>query len=111
MRGEGTNDGTFQDVNYFECDPNCAVFVSMDKLTKKFTVVAAKLAPVKSQLPRPQDDKPFELGDKVKVFNKHGVPIKGIVKTIKKGVLGIEAVSYMQGYVENIYVEQKCDWI
>ena len=108
MRGEGTNDGTFQDVNYFKCDPNCAVFVSMDKLFQKCTVEAAKLALVKSQLPQPQDDKPFEVGDKVKVYDKHGFPIKGIVKTIKKGVLGIEAVSYMHAgvYVENIYVHR-----
>ena len=86
-RGEGTSDGTFNGFDYFECDPNCAVFVSMDKLAK-FTFV-------KSQLFLPQDDKPIRLGDEVKVFDKDGNPIKGTVRSFKKNVLGIEAVSYM----------------
>ncbi|XP_065915083.1 uncharacterized protein [Dysidea avara] len=34
-RGEGTNDGSFKDVTYFECEPCCAVFVSMDQLTQR----------------------------------------------------------------------------
>lgn len=65
----------------------------MDKLTQKSAVDAAKGAPVKKQLPQPKDDKPFKLGDEVTVFDKNGQPIKGIIRSVKKDVLGIEAVS------------------
>ena len=94
-RGEGTHDGTFRGVDYFECDPNCAVFVSMDKLAQKRSTKAAKVATVTKQSPQPQDDKPLRLGDKVIVYDKDGHPITGIVRSVKKNVLGIEAVSYM----------------
>ena len=69
----------------------------MDKLTQKSTVDAAKGAPVKKQLPQPENDKPFRIGDEVIVFDKNGNPIKGIVRSVKKNmnVLGIEAVSYI----------------
>ena len=65
----------------------------MDKLTQKSTVDAAKGAPVKKQPPQPEDDKPIRLGDEVTIFDKNGHPIKGIVRSVKKNVLGIEAVS------------------
>lgn len=70
------------------------MFVSMDKLTQKSTVEAAKVVPIKNQSPQTQ---PFKIGDKVKVFDKDGHPIKGVVKSTKKGVLGIETVSFVQG--------------
>ena len=95
MRGEGTSDGTFRGVDYFECDPNCGVFVSMDKLIQKRSAETAKGAAVTKQSPQPQDDKPLRLGDKVIVFDKDGRPIKGTVRSVKKNVLGIEVVSYM----------------
>ena len=65
----------------------------MDKLTQKSTVAAAKGTPVKKQPPQPEDDKPIRLGDKVTVFDKNGHPIKGIVRSIKKNILGVEVVS------------------
>ena len=67
----------------------------MDKLTQKHSAEAAKGAPVTRQSPQPQDDKPLRLGDKVIVFDKDGNPIIGTVRSVKKGVIGIEAVSYM----------------
>ena len=72
----------------------------MDKLTRKSAVEAAKGAAVKKQLSRPEDDKPIRLGDEVKVFDKDGHPIKGIVRSVKKNVLGIEAVSYIHTFIQ-----------
>ena len=67
----------------------------MDKLVQKDAAKVAKGAAVIRQAPQPQDDKPLRLGDEVKVFDKDGNPIKGTVRSLKKKVLGIEAVSYM----------------
>ena len=39
------------------------------------------------------DDKPIRLGDEVIIFDKNAHPIKGIVRSIKKNVLGVEVVS------------------
>ena len=66
----------------------------MDKLTQKAVAEAAKVTTVIKQLSQPEDGKPFRLGDEVAVFDKDGHPIKGIVRSVKKNVLGIEAVSY-----------------
>ena len=65
----------------------------MDQLTQMCAVDAAKVTPVKRQPSQPEDDKPFRLGEEVTIFDKNGCPIKGIVRSVKKKVLGIEAVS------------------
>ena len=94
-KGEGTSDGTFNGVDYFECEANCAVFVSMDRLIQKDAAEAAKGAAVKRQSPPPQDDESIRIGEKVTVFDKDGDSIKGTVRSLKKDVIGIEVVSYM----------------
>ena len=66
----------------------------MDKLTQK-----EKVAYTKKQTPQPEDDKPFRLGEQVKVFDKNGISFKGTVRSIKKDVLGIEVVSYTHIYI------------
>ena len=86
-------------MDYFECEPNCAVFVSMDKLTQKSTAEAAKGISVENQSPKPENDRPIKLGYEVMVFDKYGTPIKGTVRSVKKNVLGIETVSYLRNYV------------
>ena len=68
----------------------------MDKLTEKEAVEAAKVAPIKRQPYQQLDDRPIRLGDEVIVFDKDDSPIKGVVRSVKKGVLGIEVVSYVQ---------------
>ena len=65
----------------------------MDKLIEKEAVEAAKVAYVKRQSSQQQDDKPIRLGDEVTVFDKDGYPVKGVVRSVKKNVLGIEVVS------------------
>ena len=73
------------------------MFVSMDKLIEKEAAVeAARVAPVKQQSFQQQDDRPIRLGDEVIVFDKDGHPIKGVVRSVKKDVLGIEVVSCIQ---------------
>ena len=66
----------------------------MDKLTQKSAVDVAKVTSVIKQSSQSGDDKPFRIGDEVTVFDKNGHPINGIVRSVKKNVLGIEAVSY-----------------
>ena len=73
----------------------------MDKLTQKEAVEAAKIAPIKRQSSQQQDDKPFKLGNEVKVFDKDGHPVKGVVRSVKKNILGIEAVSHIHTYIHN----------
>ena len=86
-RGEGTHDGTFKEENLFECDPCCAVYVSIDKLTQQRPVDAAVV----------KAEPTFALGDKVIVVDKNGNKVKGKVRWNGKHneieVLGIEAVS------------------
>ena len=76
----------------------------MDNLTTKH--VAEFAAPLKSTLhgsltPRKSslDSTPITLKDKVKMFDKHGNPVFGIVKWIGKNqgvdAVGIEVVSLM----------------
>ena len=89
-RGEGTDDGTYNGEDLFECQPNCAVFVSMDKLIQNVPVDAAV-----SKSPLLQSS--FTSGDHVMVVDKNGTKAKGRVRWIGKhqemNVLGIEAVS------------------
>ena len=73
----------------------------MDKLTQKHTAEAAKGTAVTRQSPQPQDDKSYKIGDKVRVFDKEGHPIKGTIRSVKKNILGIAAVSYT--YIESRY--------
>ena len=86
-RGEGTDDGTYNGEDLFECEPNCAVYVSMDKLIQS--------SPVDAKPPLPQSS--FTLGDHIMVVDKNGTKVKGKVRWIGKhqeiNVLGIEAVS------------------
>ena len=65
----------------------------MDKLTQKESFEAARVAHAKRELPKSEDDKPFKVDDRVRMFDKGGNPFKGTVRSIKKLVLGIETVS------------------
>ena len=65
----------------------------MDKHIEKEVVEAAKVAPIKRQSYQQLDDRPIRMGDEVIVFDKDDSPIKGVMKSVKKGVLGIEVVS------------------
>ena len=65
----------------------------MDKLTQKESFEAAKVAHAKRESPQPEDDKPFKVYDRVRIFNKNGIAFKGTVRSVNKDVLGIEAVS------------------
>ena len=65
----------------------------MDELTRKESFEAARVAHAKRELPQPEDDKPFKVYDRVRVFDKGGNPLKGTVRSMTKHVLGIETVS------------------
>ena len=67
----------------------------MDKLTQKESFEATKIVHAKGESPQPEDDRPFKLDDRVRIFNKSGIAFKGTVRSIKKNILGIEAVSYV----------------
>ena len=69
--------------------------MSMDKLTQKKSFEATKVVHAKEESPQAEDDRPFKVDDRVRIFNKSGIAFKGIVRSIKKDVLGIETVSYV----------------
>ena len=67
----------------------------MDKLTQKESFEATKVVHAKEESPQPEDDRPFKVKGRVRIFNKNGIAFKGTIRSIKKDVLGIEAVSYV----------------
>lgn len=72
-RGEGTSNGTFRSVEYFRCNYNCGMFVSMDKLVN----------PEHKNIPSPVAvDAPLKLGDGVIIFDTRDKQAKGTVRWI-----------------------------
>ena len=108
--GYGTTDGIFQDDQYFRCNPDCGLFVSLEKLSKYPPVDAYSQAPPSgthhSQQPQsgrrhsqqqqstPQDRGSavgsntdpqtyrYKIGDRVVVFTKKGDGVHGTVKWV-----------------------------
>ena len=103
-RGEGTHTGTYGDEDLFECDPDCAVYVSMDKISQYLPVDATV------SKPQPPPQLIFKVDDQVIVVDKHGTKVKGKVRWIGKhekiDVIGIEAVSkyYMYMYYQEFVI-------
>ncbi len=119
--GKGNSDGVFGGYNYFECDQDCGLFVSLDKLAAKPPHQVPHSAippqqPKSSTLPRAalpganpptqgsSADKPprFKINDCVVVYNKKNVPMHGTVRwvgrdihsrTLDTNYIGIETVS------------------
>ena len=117
-RGKGTTDGIFQDEQYFKCDPDCGLFVSLDKLwydtlpggiqgemqsqqssnKPPSYAAAASHAQSQSQPPHgskigPSDVDPprsrFKINDHVVVFDKRNTPLHGTVRWAgRKGRIG-----------------------
>ena len=94
---EGTSNGWCKGKQHFRCENNCAVFVSVDKLTDPKTASAAKLV----QNSKPEDE--IKMGSLVKFFDINNDYEKGIVRWIGSDnssvpsntkIIGIEAVSY-----------------
>ena len=106
-RGEGTDTGTYGGEDLFECDPNCAVYVSMDKISQILPVDAPVVDATVSKPPSPPLT--FKIDDQVVMVDKHGTKVKGKVRWIGKhekiDVLGIEAVSiYYILYMQYIHM-------
>ena len=106
-RGKGSSNGVFQGYQYFHCDTNCGLFVSLDKVwytlppgiqgelhvqqsTSKQQSYVAAAATSTSQQPRSHKksqasdvDPPhmrFKIGDKVVVFDRKDTALYGIVR-------------------------------
>ena len=103
-RGEGTNNGTFKGLELFKCKKDCAVFVSMDKLTEIETTGAAKVTETAdpSQIPITKDGLPVRSGHVVTFFDQDNQQHMGIVRWTGydksvcpdgTAIIGIEAVS------------------
>ena len=127
--GWGTSDGLFQEHQYFRCRADCALFVSLEKLSRHPPVDSLTQPPPSGQhyTPQPKDrrtssstessaDPPkfiYKIGDRVVVFTKKEVPVHGVVKWVgmhsfmveKKQksfkCVGIETVSIIYMYVYN----------
>jgi len=101
-RGRGTNDGTFKGLEMFKCKKDCAVFVSMDKLTTADNPVKVTKATDSLPTPTTNDGLPVRLGDFVTFFDKDNQKLMGIVRWTGNdkslcqdgtAIIGIEAVS------------------
>ena len=86
----------------FKCEKDCAVFVSMDKLTTADTAMAAKITQTaSSSKPPSENSSPIKEGDVVTFYGKNNTRLKGTAKWIginkslpDAGVIvGIECVS------------------
>ncbi len=113
--GKGSSDGFYGGYSYFECDQDCGLFVSLDKLAAKpprqVPHVSIPQQPKSSTLPGANPhiqgscaDKPpvFKINDRVVVYNRKNVPIHGTVRwtgrnihtrTLNTNHIGIETVS------------------
>jgi ubiquitin thioesterase CYLD len=96
--GWGTSDGLFQEHQYFRCRADCAMFVSLEKLSRHPPVDSLTQPPPSGQhyTPQPKDrrtssstetsaDPPnfiYKIGDRVVVFTKKEVPVHGVVKWV-----------------------------
>ena len=49
-RGRGTTDGLFRGKRYFQCDPECGIFVSLEKLRLCETTEEGMLTKVKNKI-------------------------------------------------------------
>ena len=101
-RGEGTQNGEFRGQKYFKCDKDCAVFVSMDKITNSGAAKAAVLtqtATTSAPKPLGEDNNPIRINDHVTFFDISNNLFRGTAKwigTIKSKdtiIVGIEVVS------------------
>ena len=97
--GWGTSDGLFQEYQYFKCRPDCAMFISLEKLSRPPPVDSLTRPPASGQHYTPQAndgrsphpsvdssaDSPkfiYKKGDRVVVFTKKEVPVHGVVKWV-----------------------------
>jgi len=101
MRGEGASDGTFKHTEYFKCDPDCAMFVAMDKMSNPDNSNAISSHETVQRQPSQTDDAPLKLGDPVIFFSDNNdTPMNGVVRWIGRNrqimpniIVGIETVS------------------
>ena len=112
-RGRGFTNGEFRGVPYFQCEENCGMFVSLEKispLARVGTQTGSHIPIDKLQIsrrvsqeiqpPLTAKDLPFKRGNRVVVHNKKGVVCRGTVKWIGNTtgklnfpIAGIEMVS------------------
>ena len=113
----GSSDGLFKDMQFFECEKDCAVFVALDRLSRNASVIAkpstsansgndstgssANKKPKNLQKQKSvelqQKQTPFRIGDRVDTFDDYGGTVKGTVKWTGGNativIVGIETVS------------------
>ena len=91
--GQGTTDGTFQEIRYFTSNDRCGMFVSLDKLSELPTggYVPEASRPLgqqpATQIAGKREEKKrrkskayrFKVGDRVVAFKKDGTPVCGRV--------------------------------
>ena len=119
----GSTDGVFGGYRYFQCDENCGLFVSLEKLAPEpppspgadYSVAkkpknppvdsSANTGKVSSHSFDPPVDQPhqhFKVNDRVVVYNKKNIAVHGTVRwtgrrvqtrTLESNHIGIETVS------------------
>ena len=86
----------------FKCEKDCAVFVSMDKLTTADTTMAAKITQTASpSKPPSENSSPIKERDVVTFYDKNNTKLKGTARWIGYNkslpdagiIVGIECVS------------------
>jgi len=85
----------FKFDQFFKCDEDCAVFVSLDKLSDR----RANNKPSRKVRLMQHQVMPYKIGDRVRAFDNNGGSVTGTVKWIGKhheyNFAGIQTVSTM----------------